>query len=66
MGNSTYISQNQQSIFLKIGAKYLGDPDFYTVPEKSLIDSLYLLQRSNKINMDSTLLSSGIYARENV
>jgi gamma-glutamyltranspeptidase/glutathione hydrolase len=43
-------------------AKHLGDPDFYKVPEKSLIDSLYLLERSNKINMDSTLLSSGIYA----
>ena len=45
-------------------AKHLGDPDFYTVPEKSLIDSLYLLERSNKINMDSTLLSSDIYAGE--
>ena len=45
-------------------AKHLGDPDFYKVPEKSLIDSLYLLERSNKINIDSTLLSSGIYAGE--
>ena len=45
-------------------AKHLGDPDFYDVPEKSLIDSFYLLKRSNKINIDSTLLSSDIYAGE--
>ena len=43
-------------------AKHLGDPDFYNVPERSLIDSSYLLKRSNKINIDSTLLSSDIYA----
>jgi gamma-glutamyltranspeptidase/glutathione hydrolase len=45
-------------------AKHLGDPDFYKVPEKLLIDSLYLLERINKINMDSSLLSSNIYAGE--
>ena len=43
-------------------AKHLGDPDFYNVPERSLIDSSYLLKRSNKINIDSTLLSSDVYA----
>jgi gamma-glutamyltranspeptidase/glutathione hydrolase len=43
-------------------AKHLGDPDFYNVPKKSLIDSFYLLKRSNKINMDSTISSSDIYA----
>jgi gamma-glutamyltranspeptidase/glutathione hydrolase len=43
-------------------AKHLGDPDFYKVPEKLLIDSLYLLERISKINMDSSLLSSNIYA----
>lgn len=45
-------------------AKHLGDPDYYNVPEKLLIDSSYLQKRSNKINMDSTLLSSDIYAGE--
>ena len=43
-------------------AKHLGDPDFYNVPERSLIDSSYLLKRSNKINIDSALLSSDVYA----
>jgi gamma-glutamyltranspeptidase/glutathione hydrolase len=43
-------------------AKHLGDPDFYNIPEKLLTDSSYLLERSNKINMDSTLLSGDIYS----
>ena len=43
-------------------AKHLGDPDFYNVPKNSLIDSSYLLKRSNKINMNSTISSTAIYA----
>ena len=42
--------------------KHLGDPDFYNVPEKLLMDSSYLLERCSKIKMDSALLSSDIYA----
>ena len=45
-------------------AKYLGDPDFYDFPEKSLMDSLYLLKRINKIKMNSALLSSDVHAGE--
>ena len=59
---SVHVMSEIEKLSFADRAKHLGDPDFYKVPEKLLIDSLYLLERISKINMDSSLLSSNIYA----
>ena len=61
---SVHVMSEIEKLSFADRAKHLGDPDFYKVPEKFLIDSLYLLERISKINMDSSLLSSNIYAGE--
>ena len=59
---SVHVMSEIEKLSFADRAKHLGDPDFYKVPAKLLIDSLYLLERISKINMDSSLLSSNIYA----
>ncbi len=34
-------------------AEYLGDPDFFEVPQKDLLDSAYIQKRANDINLDA-------------
>ncbi len=44
--------------------KYLGDPDFVSVPVKQLLDSLYILSRIKDFNPDKAKPSSEISAGE--
>ena len=60
--NSIHVMTEIEKLSFADRVKHLGDPDFYNVPEKLLMDSSYLLDRSSKIKMDSALLSSDIYA----
>ena len=60
--NSIHVMAEIEKLSFADRVKHLGDPDFYNVPEKLLMDSSYLLDRSSKIKMDSALLSSDIYA----
>lgn len=43
-------------------AEYMGDPDFYNVPLKSLLDTGYLQQRMSSFNMQTASKSSDIHA----
>ena len=43
-------------------AKYLGDPDFYSVPTDNLLDTNYLKKRVDNINLNYTIPSEKIYA----
>ncbi|MBI1769314.1 MAG: gamma-glutamyltransferase, partial [Bacteroidetes bacterium] len=44
--------------------KYLGDPDFVSVPVKQLLDSLYIISRMKDFNPDKAKPSSEISAGE--
>ncbi len=41
-------------------SEYLGDPDFYNIPQNGLIDSLYLNKRMESFNWNKATLSSEI------
>ena len=41
-------------------ATYLGDPDFYPVPQQDLLDSLYLQERMSDIDLNTKTASSDI------
>ncbi len=41
-------------------AEFLGDPDFYKVPEKGLLDKEYLKERMKDFNPEKAIPSSGI------
>ena len=43
-------------------AKWLGDPDFFRVPVKELIDTVYLNERMRTMQFDKASLSSAIQA----
>ena len=45
-------------------ATHLGDPDFYKVPQKQLIDPAYSKMRMNNFNWDKATLSTDIKAGE--
>ena len=60
--NSIHVMTEIEKLSFADRAKHLGDPDFYNVPEKLLMDSSYLLERSSKIKMHSAISSSDIYA----
>lgn len=41
-------------------AKYLGDPDFFKVPQDALLDPGYIKSRSREISFDQATLSSAV------
>lgn len=41
-------------------ASYLGDPDFFNVPQKELLDTNYIINRTRDIDFTKATLSSGI------
>ena len=43
-------------------AKYLGDSDFWKVPENQLLDSAYLMERVKSLSLDSVIPSSKVFA----
>ena len=45
-------------------SKYLGDPDFYDIPQDQLLDSIYLIKRLNSINFSHATSSDSIYPGE--
>ena len=45
-------------------SKYLGDPDFYDIPQDQLLDSIYLINRLNNINLSHATPSDSIYPGE--
>ena len=45
-------------------SKYLGDPDFYNIPQDQLLDSIYLFERLNDINLLHATPSDSIHPGE--
>ena len=45
-------------------SKYLGDPDFYDIPQDQLLDSIYLINRLNNINLSHATPSDSIHPGE--
>ena len=45
-------------------SKYLGDPDFYDIPQDQLLDSIYLIKRLNNINLSHATPSDSVHPGE--
>lgn len=60
--NSIHLMTEIEKLSFADRAKYLGDPDFWKVPENQLLDSAYLMERVKNLSLDSVIPSSKVFA----
>jgi gamma-glutamyltranspeptidase/glutathione hydrolase len=60
--NSIHLMTEIEKLSFADRAKYLGDPDFWKVPENQFLDSAYLMERVKNLSLDSVIPSSKVFA----